>query len=814
MTTEKLEYNDPITRKELESALQKCQDKAPGEDKIQYSMLKNMSESAKLLLLFIYNQIYSKGVFPTSWTQSLLIPIAKPGKPEDIKSSYRPIALTSSLCKLLEKIINARLVHTLESSNFFSPYQYGFRKARSTIDPLTKIQTDIYRSFKNKCHTVAVFFDIQKAYDTTWKYHIIKTIYNAGIRGNMGIFIQNFLSNRTLKVKVNKSISNPFPQQQGVPQGSVMSVTLFGVAINGITDGISPDVCRSLFVDDLAIYFSSSSISTIERQLQLAIAKIQEFTHRTGFKISAEKTVAMHFHRKRGLQQEPDLNIGGTNIRFEQTAKFLGMIFDTRLYWHEHIKYLKNKCLKSLDILKCLSRMKWGADRQSLLHIYRATTRAQLDYGCQIYASAPTRYLQKLDAVHHQGIRICTGAFRSSPVPSLLAEASEMSLEDRRQQLIIQLFFRQQRIPELSPSVTTRDPSYDARFQENPHSKPFGTLARELIRLNNVPAPTIIPESVPSFSPWNLAKLSIHLVCNFNTTKRKADYPPQILKQIFMDHLQTAHRNTLHIYTDGSKSDTGVGLGVYREGASISKRVADSATNFTAELMAILEALKNVNVVQPWNITILTDSLSCIQEISNLYSPNPIVQNIQNMLLNIYNMRTVTFCWTPAHIDIEGNERADKLAKDATSVPQRSFEAVPYKDTYPDIKRQVGMKWEERWRTTPTSNKLRRIKDTTRKWVTCFPNRRRMEILICRLRIGHTRLTHGHYMERRATNDCPHCEETPLTVEHVLCECPLYDQSRRSNFQRYPTLRDILGKSLPLEPLTRFLQETETFREA
>ena len=394
MTTEKLEYNDPITRKELESALQKCQDKAPGEDKIQYSMLKNMSESAKLLLLFIYNQIYSKGVFPTSWTQSLLIPIAKPGKPEDIKSSYRPIALTSSLCKLLEKIINARLVHTLESSNFFSPYQYGFRKARSTIDPLTKIQTDIYRSFKNKCHTVAVFFDIQKAYDTTWKYHIIKTIYNAGIRGNMGIFIQNFLSNRTLKVKVNKSISNPFPQQQGVPQGSVMSVTLFGVAINGITDGISPDVCRSLFVDDLAIYFSSSSISTIERQLQLAIAKIQEFTHRTGFKISAEKTVAMHFHRKRGLQQEPDLNIGGTNIRFEQTAKFLGMIFDTRLYWHEHIKYLKNKCLKSLDILKCLSRMKWGADRQSLLHIYRATTRAQLDYGCQIYASAPTRYLQ------------------------------------------------------------------------------------------------------------------------------------------------------------------------------------------------------------------------------------------------------------------------------------------------------------------------------------------------------------------------------------------------------------------------------------
>ena len=424
LTTEKLDYNDPITKSELEDALQKCQNKAPGEDRIHYSMVKNLSQSAKQALLFIYNQIYSKGVFPALWSQSLLIPIVKPGKPENTKSSYRPIALTSSLCKLLEKIINARLVHTLESTSFFSPYQYGFRKARSTIDPLTKIQTDIYRSFKNKCHTVAVFFDIQKAYDTTWKHHIIKTIYNAGIRGNMGIFIRNFLSNRSLKVKINKSISNAFPQQQGVPQGSVMSVTLFGVAINSIIDGISSDIGRSLFVDDLAIYFSSSSVNTIERQLQIAIAKIQEFTSRTGFKISAEKTVAIHFHRKRGLQQEPDLNIDGIPIKFEERAKFLGMIFDSRLYWHEHIKYLRNKCLKSLTIIKCLSRMKWGADRQSLLRLYRATTRAQLDYGCQIYASAPERHLKKLDAVHHQGIRLYTGAFRSSPIPSLLAEAS------------------------------------------------------------------------------------------------------------------------------------------------------------------------------------------------------------------------------------------------------------------------------------------------------------------------------------------------------------------------------------------------------
>ena len=814
-TTKHFDYNNEISKEEFHAALGRCQDKAPGEDQISYSMISNLSQSAQMFLLFIFNQIYRRNEFPSAWRQSTLIPIAKPDKLKTSKNSYRPISLTSSVCKLLEKIINSRLVHTLEISQFFSPFQYGFRKARSTIDPLTKLQTEIYRSFKNKYHTIAIFFDIQKAYDTTWRYHILKTIHQAGIKGNMAFFIQNFLCNRTFKVKIGSTISDPFPQEQGVPQGSVLSVTLFGVAINGIVGGIPPDIQRSLFVDDLAIYFSSPSINTIERRLQIAIEKILEFTKMTGFQISAEKTVAVHFHRKRGLQPEPSLLMEGNPIKFEQTTKFLGMIFDQRLYWSVHITHLKSKCLKSIDILKCLSGLHWGADRQSLLRVYRATTRAQLDYGCQVYASAPERFLKKLDAIHHQAIRLCTGAFRSSPIPSLLADASELSLENRRKQLILQLYYRQQRLPDSPPSVTSADSSYDPLFQDDPHSKPFGVLARHLVSSIDIPQPQIIPEKIPTVPPWLLSKLLNQLTCKFELAQRKNDYPPSIVKGMFTNHQQTVHFTTKHVYTDGSKSSSGAGLGVYSTESSISLRINNAASNYSAELYAILEALNNIKSNTNRNSTIFTDSQSCIQGIADINSPHPIIQNIQAILLELHNSnKPIKLCWIPAHVGVAGNEEADKLAKAGTGKNLISYNAIPCSDIYPIIKSKIKRMWQEEWTRIPTVNKLRRLKNSIMDWNTTLPNRRRLEVVICRLRLGHTRLTHGHYMERRAANDCDFCGGIPLTVEHFLCECPQYNLKRITHFgRRYPALSDLIGQNLVLDPLIKYLQETNIFKD-
>ena len=132
------------------------------------------------------------------------------------------------------------------------------------------------------------------------------------------------------------------------------------------------------------------------------------------------------------------LKFDNDHIRLIKEAKFLGLNLDTKLTFEPHIKYLKARCQKSLNILKVLSRTEWGADRTTLLKLYRSLVRSKLDYGCIVHGSASKTALVKLDPVHNQGLCLSLGAFRSSPVESLYVEAHEPPLEIRREKLALQ----------------------------------------------------------------------------------------------------------------------------------------------------------------------------------------------------------------------------------------------------------------------------------------------------------------------------------------------------------------------------------------
>ena len=105
-----------------------------------------------------------------------------------------------------------------------------------------------------------------------------------------------------------------------------------------------------------------------------------------------------------------------TPIKVVTEAKYLGVIFDRTLSYSSHVKYLKTNCLKALDILKVVGHTDWWADQKTLLCLYRALVRSKLDYGCIVYGAASNNILKKLDPIHHQGLRIALGAFRTSPV--------------------------------------------------------------------------------------------------------------------------------------------------------------------------------------------------------------------------------------------------------------------------------------------------------------------------------------------------------------------------------------------------------------
>ena len=168
-------------------------DTATGPDDIHYHMLKHLPETALDTHLHIFNDIWTTGVFPERWRLATIIPIPKPGKDHAEPTNYRPIALTSCFCKTLERMINKRLVWYLESNNLITKLQSGFRAERSTNDNLVRLETFIRDAFIKREHVVAVFFDLEKVYDTTWRYGILKDLHNFGMKGRLPNFIKSFL---------------------------------------------------------------------------------------------------------------------------------------------------------------------------------------------------------------------------------------------------------------------------------------------------------------------------------------------------------------------------------------------------------------------------------------------------------------------------------------------------------------------------------------------------------------------------------------------------------------------------------------------
>ncbi|GFY09407.1 probable RNA-directed DNA polymerase from transposon X-element [Trichonephila clavipes] len=307
---------------ELKRALSSAHNTSPGPDGISYELLRHLNEDSLVSLLYLFNRIWREQVYPTQWQEAIVIPTLKPGKDPKNPLSYRPIALTSCLCKTLERMVNARFVFQLEKHRCIPLFQSGFRKGRSTLDNIIMLENKVRNAFVRRNHLVSIFFDIEKAYDRTWRYGILRTLFNFGLRGNLPIFIQNFLNVRTFKVRLGDTLSASFLQTEGVPQGSILSVTLFICHISPILNVLSPSIQASFYVDDLQISCEGSDMRMIERQLQIAVNNILKWCDTNGHSISASKSCCVHFCRKRGIHPDPEIRIRDVQIPVVPDVRF------------------------------------------------------------------------------------------------------------------------------------------------------------------------------------------------------------------------------------------------------------------------------------------------------------------------------------------------------------------------------------------------------------------------------------------------------------------------------------------------------------
>ena len=766
-------YNLLFTEHELSSAIQKCGNTSVGPDQIAYPFFKNLPENGINTLLRTLNQIWENNSFPPSWRSSTLIPILKPRKLRHDPSSYRPISLTSCASKLFERMINLRLRSHLESNKILIDEQNGFRPGRCTADSLVQIIDSIQRGFQAKKHTLAVFLDLKNAFDKVNKTALLIKIHKAGFRGRMANFIKNFLKDRTFQVRCGNTYSPTFNQDHGLPQGSVISPTLFLIMINDLIENIrDPAVKFSIYADDVAFWTTHHNITEARSIIYSTLLEISNWFNNWGLVISPGKSAALIFNPPRILRDTPrPLSINGINIPYVTEYKYLGVTLDHRLNFNKHFEDITQRCARRINILRCIAGKDWGADRQTLFRLYTSIIRPILDYNGFLFDDIASKKIDSLQTIQNQALRIITGAYCTSPILNIHIEANIPLLDRRRKHALLRFYARASTRPN-GPTfkILSKKPTSELRTIEEIRHPTINLRIIKALELFEIPLINTLP--APPVAPYWSPPITIeHLY-----THKKETVTSYEAQQLFLEY-QTSNPDRFFIYTDGSRSDGRTGVGVATENISIkSTRLNDIHSIFTAELWGIMSAIYYIKTNNIQKAVVCTDSLSALKAIATKRpSANPIVHYIIQTTIRTPNTK---FLWIPGHAGIRGNEKADKLAKNSLDLPARNHIASPLEDVNSHIHKQLIKLRQSDWDVNPHFH-LHQIKPKIGHFTTSHQNTRNKERILARLRIGHTALTHSYIIERRPPPICHKCNNnTRYTIQHFLLDCPHLHQKR------------------------------------
>ena len=550
-------FQDELTMSELEKAMRLLKkNKSPGPDLIHNEMLMNLSPKGKEALLMLLNKTWKSGNIPKSWKIATVTPVLKKGKSADQPQSYRPISLLSCIGKVGERMINKRLYWWLESSGLISQNQAGFRAKSRTEDQLFRLTQKVIDGFQEKQHTTAIFVDLQQAYDRIWRTGLLLKMQNMGIKGNLYIWIKSFLSNRLIQTKFNSALSSKAAQEEGLPQGSSLSCTLFLIFLNDISNVIKSE--KALFADDLAIWHTDSSTIISRRRLQEDLKNLEDYCSFWKLKINTSKTVYTIFTRSHKVaKKEINLTLDNKQLEKEENPTYLGVALDHQLSLKPHVENIRKKAVKRLNLIKRLASSNWGSDKQTLRGLYLGYTRSILDYNIALQNICSNSTKQQLDRIQNHALRFICGGMRTSPTSACEISANVQPLELRRQKAALDLYERAKRMEKNHPCRQVVDKWKKlARIQQksilhvvdslhNKHHLPENRRNIDRVRKEHSPN---MEFQHPTIKTTLISK------ANKNTD-------PNILKVTTLETIDSYPKDWIQVYTDGSAFKATVNAG-------------------------------------------------------------------------------------------------------------------------------------------------------------------------------------------------------------------------------------------------------------
>jgi hypothetical protein len=299
------------------------------------------------IMMKIFNECASKGIFPEILKYSVVKPLFKSGNKTQL-GNYRPITIVSPFSKVFEKLILSQFLPFLEENSLISELQFGFTRKSNTETAVLNLLHDIFSSVDDKKYTAALFIDLRKTFDMLNHSILLKKISQLNLPRNFHNLIASFIENRSQSVKIDHSLSCPLNCSSGVAQGSIMGPPLLFFYINDIFK-LKLNGKVQLYADDIAIVYSKNSYEMLESSMCEDLETLNKFLESHMMAINTEKSSYILFQRRKKLEQYTlkalKIQFQNQYIQGSSSYEYLGLVLDESLSFADHLKKIKSKII-------------------------------------------------------------------------------------------------------------------------------------------------------------------------------------------------------------------------------------------------------------------------------------------------------------------------------------------------------------------------------------------------------------------------------------------------------------------------------------
>lgn len=454
-----------------------------GHDNFSVNILKDYMYELSKPLSIVCNKSIQDGIFPDSLKIAKIVPVYKSDDKRTV-SNYRPISVLPAFSKVLERLVYNRLLDFINKNEILSKNQYGFRHQISTSMALIDLVDQISTSIENNEHTVGIFLDLAKAFDTVNHNILLKKLNHYGIRGVPHNWFKNYLMNRYQYVNLNGTKSEKLPVTCGVPQGSILGPLLFLLYINDL-NLVSNLLTFIMFADDTNLFIKGHNINSLTLTLNLELDKISDWFNANLLSLNIKKTNYILFGNKK--MSDVAIFINRENIVRVHETKFLGIIIQANLKWNIHISMIKNKIAKSIGVI---NKAKYLLTSSHLKLLYHTLIEPYLNYCCMIWACPEkTTALEAIHRLQKRSARIISfAAFRAHSKP-LFIQHNILNIYDLCRVQILLFVFKS--INHLLPSryfsyFTLIENLHHYSTRSSNDGKLYISYAKKLCRINTV----------------------------------------------------------------------------------------------------------------------------------------------------------------------------------------------------------------------------------------------------------------------------------------------------------------------------------------